>query len=80
MSDAPSADLPVGYALWSVWGSPRGAAPAELAVTTVLGRIEKRGITVRGIYDVSGLRAGARLLLWLHGPDLAAACMGYTPN
>lgn len=27
------------------------------------------GVTVRGIYDVSGLRADADIMLWLHGPD-----------
>jgi chlorite dismutase len=29
-------------------------------------------VTVRGIYDVSGLRADADLMLWLHGGDPAA--------
>ncbi len=27
------------------------------------------GVTVRGVYDVSGLRADADLMLWLHGDD-----------
>lgn len=27
------------------------------------------GVTVRGVYDVSGLRADADIMLWLHGPD-----------
>lgn len=27
------------------------------------------GVTVRGIYDVSGLRADADIMLWMHGPD-----------
>jgi chlorite dismutase len=30
--------------------------------------VEDEGITVRGIYDVSGLRADADVMLWLHGP------------
>ena len=29
------------------------------------------GVTVRGIYDVSGFRADADLMLWLHGDDPA---------
>ncbi len=31
--------------------------------------IEAQGITLRGIYDVSGLRADADVMLWTHGPD-----------
>ena len=27
------------------------------------------GVTVRGVYDVSGLRSDADIMLWLHGPD-----------
>jgi chlorite dismutase len=71
MSDALPEEPTAGYALWSVWGSPRSESPAPAAVAAVLSRVEQRGVTVRGVYDVSGLRAGARLLLWLHGPDLA---------
>ncbi|MFF2371929.1 hydrogen peroxide-dependent heme synthase [Agromyces sp. NPDC058110] len=29
--------------------------------------VEEEGVTVRGIYDVSGLRADADVMLWLHG-------------
>jgi chlorite dismutase len=31
--------------------------------------ITAEGVTIRGFYDVSGLRADADLMLWLHGPD-----------
>ena len=30
--------------------------------------VEDEGVTLRGIYDVSGLRADADVMLWLHGP------------
>ncbi len=30
--------------------------------------VENEGVTLRGIYDVSGLRADADVMLWLHGP------------
>ncbi|WP_136708358.1 hydrogen peroxide-dependent heme synthase [Agromyces sp. H66] len=30
--------------------------------------VENEGPTLRGIYDVSGLRADADVMLWLHGP------------
>ncbi|GAA1956591.1 hydrogen peroxide-dependent heme synthase [Agromyces allii] len=38
---------------------------AELDGTIAL--VEEEGVTVRGIYDVSGLRADADVMLWLHG-------------
>jgi chlorite dismutase len=70
MSDAPE-DLLPGYTLWSVWSESTGTAPDGGAVSAVLDAVAARGVTVRGAYDVSGLRAGARLLTWVHGPDLA---------
>jgi len=35
----------------------------------VIADIELQNVTVRGLYDVSGLRADADLMLWLHGPE-----------
>jgi chlorite dismutase len=43
------------------------ADDAELAA--IVEHIEAGGVTVRGFYDVSGLRADADLMVWLHGPD-----------
>ena len=34
--------------------------------------VENEGVTLRGIYDVSGLRADADVMLWLHGDDRRA--------
>lgn len=31
--------------------------------------VEEQGVTLRGIYDVSGLRADADVMLWLHGAE-----------
>lgn len=42
----------------------------------VVSEWEGRKVTLRGIYDVSGLRADGTVMLWLHGPrleDLQAA-------
>jgi chlorite dismutase len=33
----------------------------------VITLVENEGVTVRGLYDVSGLRADADVMLWLHG-------------
>ncbi|MDQ1129564.1 hydrogen peroxide-dependent heme synthase [Microbacterium sp. SORGH_AS_0888] len=43
---------------------------AELSDLVAL--IEQGGVTVRGFYDVSGLRADADLMIWLHGPEAEA--------
>jgi chlorite dismutase len=34
----------------------------------VIELVENEGVTLRGIYDVSGLRADADVMVWLHGP------------
>ncbi|MEV1128450.1 hydrogen peroxide-dependent heme synthase [Agromyces sp. NPDC049794] len=33
----------------------------------IIGLVENEAVTLRGIYDVSGLRADADVMLWLHG-------------
>lgn len=58
------------FALWAVW-SRVTASPAD-DIAARLDEIEEKasraGITVRGIYDVSALRADADLMIWTHGP------------
>ncbi|WP_119696416.1 hydrogen peroxide-dependent heme synthase [Microbacterium halotolerans] len=67
-SPATSSD---NYSLFVVWrrnpDQPvRETDETELEnIVTFLG---ERGVTVRGFYDVSGLRADADLMVWLHGP------------
>ncbi|GLI27096.1 hypothetical protein ARHIZOSPH14_13380 [Agromyces rhizosphaerae] len=69
---------PQGYALFAVLRTdparpddfdghdvPRVVAQLDDVVAVV----ESEGITVRGFYDVSGLRADADVMIWLHGPD-----------
>ena len=41
----------------------RSSTPLEARLAT----LDSLGVTLRGIYDVSGLRADADLMLWLHG-------------
>ncbi len=69
-----------GYTLFSIMGrpgprlQPDPGAVAELAHH--VDALEARGVTVRGFYDVTGMRAGADVMVWLHGPvaeDLQAA-------
>ncbi|AMB59929.1 hydrogen peroxide-dependent heme synthase [Microterricola viridarii] len=35
----------------------------------IIALVEEQNVTLRGIYDVSGFRADADVMLWLHGPD-----------
>jgi len=63
----------VRYALWAVYArigselSGPGAAASELRDWQ--GALAAEDIELRGMYDVSGLRAQADLMLWLHGPS-----------
>ncbi|MGO1412177.1 MAG: hydrogen peroxide-dependent heme synthase, partial [Microbacterium sp.] len=40
----------------------------ETELENIVTFLAERGVTVRGFYDVSGLRADADLMVWLHGP------------
>ncbi|MBU1587443.1 MAG: chlorite dismutase family protein [Actinobacteria bacterium] len=63
----PEAPERLGYALWAVLRRdpirPVGSVDLEPAIAAV----EGAGVTIRGFYDVSGLRADADLMIWLHG-------------
>ena len=69
MSDASESN-PAGFTLWAVWRRNPDAPVIETDATeleTITGHIEDSGVTVRGFYDVSGLRADADLMVWMHG-------------
>jgi chlorite dismutase len=60
------------YTLWAVLRRDPDRPVAEADGTEladILALIEDGGVSVRGLYDVSGLRADADLMIWLHGPD-----------
>lgn len=88
MSEAPAGNVPARDDVFTVWSvlrrdhvagpkaicQPDGAGVAELQ--GVIDRLATEGVTVRGIYDVSGMRADADIMLWLHastGDTLQAA-------
>ncbi|MGO2096217.1 MAG: hydrogen peroxide-dependent heme synthase [Candidatus Microbacterium stercoravium] len=78
MSDlsAPSGD---DFSLWTVWRrDPQRPVTTEdtAALAAVVDELAASGVTIRGFYDVSAMRAAADLMIWLHGPvaeDLQAA-------
>jgi len=69
---------PSGFTLWAVLRRDP-ARPDDLDGTDVpravselegvIADIELQDVTVRGLYDVSGLRADADVMIWLHGPE-----------
>lgn len=69
-SAAPTTEKEVlGYTLWAVFRrDPSRPAPAG-DLTAAVDEVEASGVTVRGWYDVSGLRADADLMVWLHGTE-----------
>ena len=65
----------VHYAMFSVFAltTPLGDADrAALAaeVETLLADVTDGGVTVRGVYDVAGLRADADLMIWWHADEV----------
>ena len=62
------------WAVWSVFARPAPGAGRDgaAAVTEFDGVVEQLaadGVTLRGVYDVSGMREDADVLTWLHGED-----------
>jgi chlorite dismutase len=66
------------WAVWSVFARPQGTAAPRTAADDadaaaqfddVAGQLTAEGLTLRGVYDVSGMREDADVLTWLHGPD-----------
>ncbi|WP_372593271.1 hydrogen peroxide-dependent heme synthase [Actinotalea sp.] len=66
-----AADRP--WTLWSVLRRPaRDAYPADGPGLVELAEEPTPGVTLRGFYDVSGLRADADVMVWLHGESAEA--------
>jgi len=63
---------PSGYAVWTVLRrdplTAQAAAPGPESLADAVAAVEAGGVVVRGVYDVSVMRADADLMLWLHGP------------
>lgn len=67
-ADAPDAPTPGPWTLWTVLArTATAAAPGDGPTLADVVEDPSEGVVVRGLYDVSGMRAGADLLVWLHG-------------
>ncbi len=64
---ATASDL--GYTLWAVLRRNPDRRSGTADLDTEMAALGAAGVTVRGFYDVSSLRADADLMIWLHGPD-----------
>jgi chlorite dismutase len=64
MSDDPI----LGYTLWGVFRrDTTRPSPGSISLAPAIEATASRGVTIRGFYDVSGMRADADLMIWLHG-------------
>jgi chlorite dismutase len=76
-TDSDAEQSPEGYTVFAVFRTDP-ARPDDLdghdvprfvdELDGMIAIVEDEGVTLRGIYDVSGLRADADVMLWLHGP------------
>ncbi|MDQ0709451.1 chlorite dismutase [Arthrobacter woluwensis] len=58
------------FTLWAVFkrtGTVERAESAVAAFETLIDSLSEQQVTLRGAYDVSGMRAEADVMLWLHG-------------
>lgn len=72
----------IRYTAWSVFrvepgalGDDRGQAASETA--GYLDALEGKGVVVRGVYDVAGLRADADYMIWWHADEVEQVQAAY---
>jgi len=73
----------IRYTMWSVFqarpgvlGDDRGAAGSEL--TEFLDSLAGKGVAVRGVYDLAGVRADADYMVWWHADNVEALQAAYS--
>ncbi|MGI5129667.1 hydrogen peroxide-dependent heme synthase [Pseudonocardia sp. CA-107938] len=72
----------IRYTMWSVFrvrpgvlGDDRAGVAAE--TTAFLDALDGKGVTVRGVYDLTGLRADADFMIWWHADNVEALQAAY---
>src|SRR5215207_9526738 len=72
----------VRYTMWSVFrvepgrlGDDRNAAATQAA--EFVEALEGKGVVVRGVYDLVGMRADADYLIWWHAEDIESLQAAY---
>ncbi len=71
----------IRYTMWSVFAVKdhlgEGHSAQAKQVEKVLDELAPKGLTVRGWYDVGGLRADADVMVWWHAPDIETVQLAY---
>lgn len=70
------------YTAWSVYRVapgrlPDDRGPAASETAGYLDALEGKGVTVRGVYDLAGLRADADYLIWWHAEEIEQVQAAY---
>src|SRR3954464_15350661 len=72
----------IRYTMWSVFRVEPGRLPADRGdaageLQQYFEAREGKGVAVRGIYDLAGLRADADWMVWWHAEEIEALQAGY---
>jgi len=72
----------IRYTMWSVFRVEPGRlghdrVPAATEATEFVEALGRKGVVVRGVYDLAGLRADADYMLWWHADTVEALQAGY---
>ncbi|GAA0541227.1 hypothetical protein GCM10011581_37390 [Saccharopolyspora subtropica] len=73
----------IRYTMWSVFRIEQGTLPedrdkAARQTQEYLDSLAESGVVVRGVYDVSGLRADADFMIWWHAEQIEQVQAAYT--
>jgi peroxiredoxin len=73
----------IRYAMYSVFRVPAGKLPTNRAglgeeVDQYLTGLAEKGVVVRGVYDLAGMRADADWMVWWHAPDIDSLQNAYS--
>ncbi|GDY32951.1 hydrogen peroxide-dependent heme synthase [Gandjariella thermophila] len=73
----------IRYTMWSVFRVEPGHLPGDRGPVATeaqeyLDALDAKGVTVRGVYDVAGLRADADYMIWWHSEEIEQVQAAYT--
>ncbi len=72
-AEAAAINDTIQYTMWSVFAAnrlPNDRKRLSAEVEAFFTGLEAQGVTVRGVYDLSGLRADADLMVWWHAASI----------
>jgi peroxiredoxin len=73
----------IRYTMWSVFRAVPGSLPGDRAAAATeaqdfVAALPDKGVVVRGVYDVAGLRADADYLIWWHAEEIEQLQTAYS--